>query len=94
MPEHRSHHISSAVVSTLPGRIDEVIEAIDAMPNAEVHAHEKGKIVVVIEGDGTRVLGDCLTQIAALEGVITANMVFEQIEKMEVPADEGPAETS
>ncbi|MAZ18068.1 MAG: glutamate synthase [Ahrensia sp.] len=94
MLEHRNHHISSAVVSTLPGRTVEVIEAIEAMPDAEVHAHESGKIVVVIEGDSTRALGNCLTQIAALEGVITANMVFEQIEKMEVPADEGPAQTS
>ena len=71
MPEApRYHHISSAVVS--------------AMRDVVVHAHEGGKIVVVIEGACTGVMGDCLTRIALLDGVVAANMVFEHIEAEEV----------
>ena len=79
----RRHHISSAVVSVLPGRSLEIVAAIEAMAGAEVPVHEGGRIVVVLEGSSTGELGARLTEIGALDGVITANMVFEQIEELE-----------
>lgn len=84
MPEDRRyHHISSAVVSVLPTRGDDVAAQLSAMRDVEVYAHEGGKIVVVIEGTSTGAMGDYLTQIALLDGVIAANMVFEHIESEE-----------
>lgn len=53
------------------------------MRDVEVYAHEGGKIVVVIEGTSTGAMGDYLTRIALLDGVIAANMVFEHIEAEE-----------
>ena len=85
MPENRRyHHISSAVVSVLPTMADAVMVQLSAMRDVEVHGHQGGKIVVVIEGASTGVMGDHLTRIALLDGVIAANMVFEHIETEEV----------
>lgn len=79
----RHHHVSSAVVSVLPGRALDIVAAIEAMEGAEVPVHQGGRIVVVLEGGSTGELGARLTAIGALDGVIAANMVFEQIEELE-----------
>ncbi|WP_411034148.1 chaperone NapD [Shinella sp. BYT-45] len=86
MPDGR-HHISSAVVAVRPGGLDGVIAALADFGNVEVHGADKGKIVVVIEGPSTGVLGDTLMRISALDGVIAANMVFEQVYTEEDEAD-------
>lgn len=87
MPEARRHHISSAVIAARPGHLDAVLEALAGFDNVEVHGADKGKIVVVIEGPSTGVLGDTLMRISVLDGVIAANMVFEQIDMEEDEAD-------
>jgi nitrate reductase NapD len=59
---------------------DAVLARLSGMDGVEVHGHQDGRIVVVIEGPGTGALGDSLTRIALLDGVVAANMVFEHIE--------------
>jgi periplasmic nitrate reductase NapD len=83
-----SYHISSAVIATLPARTDGVLAEIAKMENVEIHGHAGGKIVVVIEGTSTGVLGDCLSRISLLDGVIAANMVFEHVETEEAQSDD------
>ncbi|EHK53209.1 chaperone NapD [Allomesorhizobium alhagi] len=84
MPEApRCHHISSIVVSVLPPMADSVLARLAAMPAVEVHGHQGGKIVIVVEGSGTGAMGDHLTRIALLDGVVAANMVYEHIETEE-----------
>ena len=80
MSERRQHHISSAVIATKPGALDSVLAALAGLDNVEVHGADKGKIVIVIEGPSTGVLGDTLMRISLLDGVIAANMVFEHVE--------------
>ena len=75
-----SYHISSAVIVTMPHMRERVVESLTEMPNVDVYAHEAGKIVVVIEGTSTGMLGESLSRIAVLEGVVAANMVFEHVE--------------
>lgn len=75
-----SYHISSAVVVTVPHVRECVVASLAEMQNVEVYAHEAGKIVVVIEGTSTGMLGETLSRIAMLEGVVAANMVFEHVE--------------
>lgn len=87
MPDARRHHISSAVVATKPGCLAAVLVALGRFDNLEVHGAEKGKIVVVIEGPNTGVLGDTLMRVATLDGVIAANMVFEHIDTEEDEVD-------
>lgn len=80
------HHISSAVVSVWPKHAKEVVEKLRAMEGVEVHAAEASKIVILIEGPTTGALGERLTQINLLDGVLAASLVFEQIY-----SDEGSA---
>ena len=70
-------HISSAVVVAQPAHAEAVAEHLRRMDNVEVHGIGGSKIVVVIEGDRLGALGDRLLEISALEGVLSANMVFE-----------------
>lgn len=76
-------HISSAVVSAFPERCDEVVRQINALPDTEVHRVEGGKIVIVMEGRSTGEIGARLAGIALFDGVLSANLVFEQIEPLD-----------
>jgi periplasmic nitrate reductase NapD len=71
-------HVSSAVVAALPDRAAEVIDKIRAFPDTQVTAHEESRIVVVMEAPTSGELGERLAAIGLIDGVISANMVFEQ----------------
>ena len=75
-------HISSAVVSVLPVHRENVIRLLSDMDGVEVHHQSPSKIVIVLEGPESGVLGARLAEIASMEGVLSANMVFEQIERL------------
>lgn len=77
------YHISSAVVATMPQSTEAILATLAGMENVEIHGHGGGKIVVVIEGGSTGALGECLSRISLLDGVISANMVFEHVEMEE-----------
>ena len=84
MPERQFHHVSSAVVVVRPERVQEVMAALASMNGTEIRAFEGSRIVIVMEGPTAAELGDRLTEITSLAGVIAANMVFEHIEAEEV----------
>lgn len=73
-------HISSAVVSVLPRHRDNVRAALAALPDVEVHHQDAAKIVIVLEGPDSGALGARLAEISGWNGVLSANMVFEQVE--------------
>jgi nitrate reductase NapD len=73
-------HISSAVVSVLPEYRDEVLRMLAALPGVEVHQRDASKIVIVMEAAESGILGGRLAEIATWQGVLSANMVFEQVD--------------
>jgi nitrate reductase NapD len=77
------HHISSAVVVALPARRESLVAKLATMQGVEVHAREGSRIVITIEGPTSGMLGETLAHISTLEGVISANMVFEHIDEHE-----------
>jgi nitrate reductase NapD len=80
MPENAEHvHISSAVVSVHPERQETVMRLLSAMDNVEIFHQGLSKIVIVLEGPDSAEIGGRLTEIGTLEGVLSANMVFERI---------------
>jgi nitrate reductase NapD len=83
MPAPATVHISSAAVSVLPAYIDDVVRQIAGMPGIEVHYRSDTKIVIVIEAPDSGTIGSQLAEIAGLPGVLSANMVFEQVELLE-----------
>ena len=74
-------HISSLVVHCRPEMISSVIDAITAMPEAEVPEHsEQGKLVVLLETPGEGVILERISAIENLPGVINTAMVYHQID--------------
>jgi nitrate reductase NapD len=73
-------HISSAVVSVLPDHRDQVLHMLAAMPGVETHQRDASKIVIVMEATESGILGGRLAEIATWQGVLSANMVFEQVD--------------
>ncbi len=86
-------HISSAVISTRPELGPALAAQIAAIPDTEVHAAKDGKIVVVMEGPSAGALGERLAALAALPGVLCANMVFEQADAPELADAPEPTES-
>ena len=84
----RFFHISSAVVTARPERCAEIARQIAALPDTEVRAVEGSKIVVVMEGESSGEIGSRLTTMALMDGVFSANMVFEQIEPLDDSGDD------
>ena len=80
MTAEASIHISSAVVSVLPDHRDEVLRMLTALPGVEVHQRDASKIVIVMEAADSGILGGRLAEIATWQGVLSANMVFEQVD--------------
>ena len=78
--EAHAIHISSAVVSVLPSRRDEILGRLSALTGVEIHHAGSFKIVVVLEADEAGAIGGRLAEIATWNGVLSANMVFEQAE--------------
>jgi nitrate reductase NapD len=74
-------HISSAVVSVLPQHRGEVLRMLAALPDIETHQSNASKIVIVMEAAESGILGGRLAEIASWQGVLSANMVFEQVER-------------
>ena len=75
-------HISSAVVSVLPDRKSDVLRLLAALPDVEIHQSNASKIVIVMEAAESGIIGGRLAEIASWQGVLSANMVFEQIERL------------
>ena len=73
-----AEHVSSAVISVLPAKRDEVAARLAALSGVEIHHSSASKLVVVLEGPGSGALGGMLAEISSWPGVLSANMVFEQ----------------
>lgn len=76
-------HISGAVVLAWPVRMAEVCARLGELPGTEVRHAENGKIVIVMEAASSGELGARLAEISGMDGVLAANMVFEQIDMSE-----------
>lgn len=81
MPEPpREHHISSAVISVLPRYSRAVAGRLAALADTEVHHRAGGKIVVVMEGPSQSAIGARLAEIALMDHVLSANLVYQVVE--------------
>lgn len=83
----QEHHISSAVVSVVPEHADDVVRKLEAMADTEVHHRTDSKIIIVLEGASENAIGGRLAEIALLDHVLSANLVYEII-------DTGAADTA
>ncbi|MAY88962.1 MAG: hypothetical protein CML02_19845 [Pseudooceanicola sp.] len=79
MPER--WHVSSAVVSVSDTHRDAVADCLMSLEGVEIHGGDATRLIITIEGGSTGQLGDRLTEINLMPGVLVANMVFEHAEE-------------
>ncbi|WP_188260548.1 chaperone NapD [Azospirillum tabaci] len=75
-------HIASILVHLRPERSPDVRAAIAALGDVEVHAEERGRMVVTVEGPHEGRIADHMTAIHLMPGVMSAVMVFHHAEPM------------
>ncbi|MEE4191301.1 MAG: chaperone NapD [Halieaceae bacterium] len=77
-------HFASLVVHCRPEALASATQAINAMPKIDVPASDNNaKLVVMLEmGDESELLGS-ITNIEAIPGVVSATLVFHQVEDRE-----------
>ena len=74
-------HIASLMVQAWPDHLSEVTPLLNAIPGVEVHASEaNGRMVVTVESDSDARLLDAISSIERTEHVVTASLVYHQIE--------------
>lgn len=77
-------HISSMVVHTRPEQMCAVKRDIGGVPGAEIHGESAcGKLVVVLESSTQAHITDTIEKISGLEHVLSAALVYHQIEPLE-----------
>ena len=83
-------HLTSLVVHARPERCEEVADRLRSM-GCEIHiASETGKLVVTLEAADARTLGDTVTAMQNVEGVLAATLVFHHVEPEDGPDDPIP----
>lgn len=85
-------HIASLVVHAAPARAQRAGAAIAAMPGACVHATAaNGKIVVTLEASTAERLTAQVDEIQHLDGVLSAALVYQCADRLDVMNQEMPA---
>ena len=84
-------NICGCLVQTAPDRTASVIAALNATEGSEVHAHDKGRIVVTVEDTQTRRASDLIMDMHQIPGVIGVTLTYHHFEALE---DEAPATLS
>jgi nitrate reductase NapD len=84
-------HITSLVVHSTPRRLQQVSQAIGAIPGARLHATTAGgKLVVTLEAS---TLFDMTAQVAGIQhtdGVLSAALVYQCVESLDAMNQEIP----
>ena len=74
-------NISSAVLHTRADALSRVRRTLAGFPGVEVHAvTDDGRMVITIEGDDARQMGDTLASLHDVKGVLSAAMIYQYCE--------------
>jgi periplasmic nitrate reductase NapD len=86
-------HISSLIVQAMPDTMPAVTASVSAMPGLEIHAVSEGKMVVVLETADEGEIVARLSEINLLDGVMSVNLVYHQVDQAEESAETGEGES-
>ena len=75
-------NISGIIVQATPAKIEQVKEALLALPGVDIPIDgEDGRLVVIIEENGAKAAGEALMKMQNIEGVLSANLVYQHMEE-------------
>ncbi|MGL5046994.1 MAG: chaperone NapD [Shewanella sp.] len=85
----QEYHVTSLVVHAAPTALLEVEANISSLMGADIHAiTPEGKLVVTLEGYSQKSILDNIEAINALSGVLSASLIYHQIEPLELNSEE------
>jgi nitrate reductase NapD len=90
-PRDPELHIASLLVHFQPSMREAVHAAILAMEGAEIHLAQESKLVVTVEGPHEGFIADRMTAMHLLDGVLSAVLVFHQVEPAQIEPTEHEA---
>ena len=77
-------NISGILVHAAPAKYEKVKRELLAFDDVEIPVeNEDGRIVVIIDEAGTQPSGESLMKIQGIDGVLSANLVYQHIEEDE-----------
>ncbi len=81
-------NICGCLVQSMPDRTEAVCAAIAARDGCEVHAHDKGRIVITVEDTDTASAADRIMDLHQIPGVIGIALSYHHFE---APTQAAPA---
>lgn len=88
---NQEYHVTSLVVHVAPTAITHVEASLLSLVGTEIHAMTpEGKIVVTLEGDSQKSILDNVEAINALPSVLSASLIYHQVEPLEQESEETP----
>jgi len=80
----QEYHVTSLVVHAAPNALQQVEADIAALKGCDIHAiSPEGKLVITLEGDSQKAILDNVEAINALSGVLSASLIYHQVEPLE-----------
>ena len=80
----QTHHIASLLVQAWPDRMAGIRDALVQIPGIEDHGIAgPGKVILTVEVDNDAALVETINRIEATAGVITASLVYHQMDEEE-----------
>lgn len=77
----RKFQIASLLIQARPERMGDILPLINSIPGAEAHPTEvKSRLIVTLEMETDSDLVEAMSDITALDGVISTSLVYHQIE--------------
>lgn len=78
--------LASALVQIQPEHLQKVSEFIATIPGVDIHlTSDKGQLIITLEGPQPDPLADILTRIKYLDGVLSADLVYQHYEETSDP---------
>jgi nitrate reductase NapD len=75
-------NISGILVHAVPAKFEKVKEDLMALPDIEIPIENPdGRMVVIIDEAGNQPSGESLMKIQNIDGVLSANLVYQHIEE-------------
>ncbi|WP_198782337.1 chaperone NapD [Shewanella putrefaciens] len=80
----QEYHVTSLVVHAAPNALQQVEANIAGLSGCDIHAvTPEGKLVVTLEGDSQKAILDNVEAINALSSVLSASLIYHQVEPLE-----------
>jgi len=72
------YNLCSALVHAKEGQLEQVKKELELQPGVEVHAvTDDGRLIVTVEDEKRKVVGDRIMGFYQVEGVLSASMIYQ-----------------